>query len=99
MARKQKLELQLPGDDDGTRRDISSLVEMGYKVERHTVHHFKIGPVNYWPGTGKISVDASPPRKDKGFRSLLTALAEFPELLEHNRGATILDFELNHQKI
>jgi hypothetical protein len=48
---------------------------VAYSVQRCTRHHIKIGPVNFYPSRGKITIDPDSSHPEKGFEALLQLLA------------------------
>ena len=64
-----------PGDSDAVKKVIEDLQQRGYRVDRHSEFHIKIGPVSFWlSGKGKIMVDPCDVQKEKGFDALLDVL-------------------------
>lgn len=61
------------------RWEIERLEEQGRDVRRCSPHHLKIGPINYYPGTGKIYVDPHTKHLEKGFDALLKLLADIDQ--------------------
>ena len=74
--------LYLPRDPGKLRKEIRELVKLGYRVQRCTAYHLKIGPVNYFWSTGKITTDPCERHNEKGFQALLDVLERWRSLLE-----------------
>ena len=53
---------------------IKQLKDCGYKVQQCTPYHLKIGPVNYFWTTGRITTDPDLKHPGKGFEALLALL-------------------------
>ncbi len=64
----------LPSDSPDLRKDIQQLEKLGYSVQRCTPHHIKIGPYNWFPSTGKITIDPQSRHPEKGFDAFLRLL-------------------------
>ena len=47
----------LPTDNDAMRNAIEALIELGVKFSRPGSHHLKVGPLNFYPNTGRIYQD------------------------------------------
>jgi hypothetical protein len=63
---------------------IKRLISLKYFVRRP--EQIKIGPVNYWPTTGTITVDGGRRIVQKGTETLMRVLAmEFPPHTSHTR--------------
>ena len=56
----------LPSDFPELRERYQQLEKLGYSVQRCTPHHIKVGPVNWFPSTGKITIDPQfPPSRER----------------------------------
>lgn len=44
------------------------------RYEQKTLYHLKMGIVNFYPTTGKITIDGEPPHGPKGLDALLEVL-------------------------
>jgi hypothetical protein len=65
---------------------INRLIHLKYFVKRPEKKQLKIGPVNYWPTTGTITVDGGRRIVQKGIETLMRVLAEeFPPHTSHTR--------------
>jgi hypothetical protein len=65
---------------------IKRLISLKYFVKRPEKKQLKIGPVNYWPTTGTITVDGGRRIVQKGTETLMRVLAkEFPPHTSHTR--------------
>jgi hypothetical protein len=64
----------LPEDSPLLREQIEELERLAYSVQRCTRHHVKIGPVNFYPSRGKITIDPDSRHPEKGFEALLRLL-------------------------
>jgi hypothetical protein len=78
-----RLETIQPNDSPELRKQIAELRGLGYRVLRYTEYQLKIGPVSYYPTTGRIMIDPAIKHPEKGFDALL-------ELLERSRGPKII---------
>jgi len=63
-------------DDPEISELVHHLLGLKYFVNRTTQFHIKIGPVNFFPTTGTITIDGEGPSTDKGPESLLSLLAQ-----------------------
>jgi hypothetical protein len=63
-------------DDPEISKLIHHLLSLKYFINRTTQFHIKIGPVNFFPTTGTITIDGEGPSTDKGQESLLSLLAQ-----------------------
>ncbi|MDP2227068.1 MAG: hypothetical protein Q8J78_06290 [Moraxellaceae bacterium] len=63
-----------PCDTPTVRDQIRQLVELKYHVQRKTDHQLKIGPVNYYPVRGTITLDPCERHSERGFTALLELL-------------------------
>ncbi len=68
--------LHLDTDPPRWRQEIEELERMGEDVRRCSVHHVKIGDVNYYPSTGRIYIDPCIKYPNKGFKALLHVIEE-----------------------
>src|SRR5688572_6840857 len=66
--------LFLPTDSKEIRLMIKVVQDKGYDVRRPQAHHLKIGPYNFFPTTGKITIDPCTRHPQKGFRAYLELL-------------------------
>ena len=67
MANKTPAEwLARPGDRDETRNEIAELLARGFRVRRPHQYQLKIARFNYYPNTGRITID--PWRRSKSSR-------------------------------
>lgn len=78
-----RLELIQPNDSPDLRKQIAELRGLGYRVLRYTEYQLKIGPVSYYPTTGRIMIDPAIKHPEKGFEALL-------ELLDKTRRPNIV---------
>lgn len=83
MARKPKgLPLQSGNDTPDMVSAIKALQKRGVSVWRPSAHQLKVGNLNYWPGTGRITRDAFPKITDQGLDALLEMLPRRPLALD-----------------
>lgn len=64
----------LPEDSPKLVTQIEKLEKLGYNVCRCSPFHVKIGPYNWFPTTGKITIDPQSRHPEKGFDALLRLL-------------------------
>lgn len=81
MAKKPKLPLLTESDTPEMRKAVEALQDHGVFVSRPSEHQLKIGPWNYWPGTGKITKDGGPKIMTRGLESLLELLPRKPQTI------------------
>jgi hypothetical protein len=63
---------------------IHGLIRRKYFTQRPSKSHIKVGPVNFWPTTGTISVDGRGRAVEKGADFLMQILAKhFPPKITH----------------
>ena len=63
---------------------ISRIVQMKHFVTRYGCNHLKIKAVNFWPSTGKITIDGGPKIDRNGGDALIELLAEmYPPRIAH----------------
>jgi hypothetical protein len=72
--KKDNRPLFLDGDDVRTRKQIELLLERKYDVRRPTQFQIKVGPVNFFPTTGKVTTDPHLKHPQKGFDYFLEVL-------------------------
>jgi hypothetical protein len=63
-------------DSEELREQIRDLIKRGYPVQRPTVFHVKIGPINYYPSRGKITADPCQKFAEAGYDALLKILVK-----------------------
>jgi hypothetical protein len=69
-----KLPLNLAGDGPEMREAIAALIDLGVRVQRTSKFQLKVGPINFWPNRGTITIDGKPPLKEKGLDEFLTKI-------------------------
>jgi hypothetical protein len=75
MANKTPAEwLARPGDSDETRNEIAELLARGFRVSRPTHFQLKIARFNYYPNTGRITIDPCHRHSKRGFDALIELL-------------------------
>lgn len=72
-------------DTQEIKDQIRRLVELEYHVQRMTDYQLKIGPVNYYPARGTITLDPCERHPHRGF----IALVELLERMKAAAGTTI----------
>lgn len=71
-------------DDPETSAFIKHAISKKYFVERHTRYHIKIGPMNFWPTTGTISIEGGPHAAGKGFDAAYALLKNISPKVTHS---------------
>ncbi|MBL8577693.1 MAG: hypothetical protein JNK47_10735 [Mesorhizobium sp.] len=85
MARKPKgLSLQNGADTADMVSAIKALQQRGVAVWRPSIYQLKVGDLNYWPDTGRITRDAAPKIARQGLDALLKMLPGPTLTLEHD---------------
>ncbi|MEQ1941477.1 hypothetical protein ABMA32_03545 [Mesorhizobium sp. VNQ89] len=85
MARKSKgLPLQNGTDTADMASAIKALQQRGVAVWRPSIYQLKIGDLNFWPATGRITRDAAPKITRQGLDALLKMLPGPTLTLEHD---------------
>ena len=69
-----RLDVIQPNDSPELRQQIAELRGLGYRVLRYTEYQLKIGPISYYPTTGRIMIDPAIKHPEKGFDALLDLL-------------------------
>jgi hypothetical protein len=77
-------------DDPETSELIRYLISQKYFTKRPSQFHIKIGPVNFYPTTGVVTIDGQGRAASKGQDFLLKLLAEdYPPRLTHAYKGTL----------
>ena len=63
-----------PGDPPELRRQLEDLVERGFSVRRPSPWHVKVGPVNFFPTTGRVTTDPNIKHEQRGFDYFLKVI-------------------------
>ena len=63
-------------DADEMRLAIKNLQSLGYNVQRPSMYQLKIADTNYYPTTGKITIDPHLVHPDRGLDSYLKLLRD-----------------------
>jgi hypothetical protein len=75
MANKTPAELLArPGDSEETRNEIAELLSRGFRVGRPHQYQLKIARFNYYPNTGRITIDPCHRHSKRGFDALIELL-------------------------
>jgi hypothetical protein len=75
MANKTPAEfLARPGDSDETSNEIAELLSRGFRVGRPNQYQLKIARFNYYPNTGRITIDPCHRHSKRGFDALIELL-------------------------
>jgi hypothetical protein len=78
----QKPPSPLPDDDQNTQGTIDALNTAGVPFQRKTRYHFKVGPLNYYPTSGKIHIDGEQKaRPEQGPSALIRELLTMKQRL------------------
>jgi hypothetical protein len=72
---KKALSLIQAGDADDLKKAITQLKKR-YPVVRKSEHHFKIRAVNYYPSTGRITIDPCQVHSERGYDALYSLLEQ-----------------------
>lgn len=56
-----------PEDTPELRRQLESLAALGFSVRRPSPWHVKVGPVNFFPTTGRVTTDPNIKHEQRGF--------------------------------
>lgn len=78
MAKKPKRPLLTEADTPEMHKAVEALKDHGALIARPSEYQLKIGPLNYWPGTGKITMDSGSKITARGLDSLLDMLPRRP---------------------
>lgn len=80
---KQRKPLYLPNDTADVRNAIKLITDAGYDLVRPSPYHLKVGPANFYPTTGRVTLDPTtvhPVRGTQAFLDLLGNLTASAEL-------------------
>lgn len=78
MTRKRKmpkLPLRLAGDSERMEAAIAWCEGEGLPVRRSTPFHLLVGPLNFFPDSGKFYIGGSKPLEERGLRAFKEAVA------------------------
>jgi hypothetical protein len=73
--KRKALPLKLDTDSPAMTEAVDAATAINVPLRRTSPHQIKSGQVNFWPSTGKVSVDGTLPIKERGLKTFL-ALAE-----------------------
>ena len=97
MPKKTALTLEQPDDEPEMTAAIAAIREAGYPVVRTSEFQLKVGPVNFWPRSGKIHIDDERKCQLKGVVALLDLLLQrrLPRKVSSSRASTPPTIHLN----
>lgn len=61
-------------DSPQLRKHLKWLLDKGFDVRRPSDYHVKIGPVNYFPSTGRVTTDPCHTHQEKGFEYFVSVV-------------------------
>jgi len=84
--KKSDIDLYLKGDPAILTKAVEGILRAGYPLRRTTEYQLKIGPWNFYPGTGSIQHDGKKKEPVRGLDALLKLLDADASLPQSNDG-------------
>lgn len=88
--KKSDIDLYLKGDPAILTKAVEEILQTGYPLRRTSEYQLKVGPWNFYPGTGSIQKDGKRKELVRGLDAFLKLLDADGSLVRKDEGVVSL---------